>query len=386
MPHIRSYSKFFLRKPKQKTGLELLSVMTVKIQGLFRINPRTWSKILINRTRKGVIKLNKPTSSLRSKTAGLCLAAMFATFLPAASAFWGSVTDGSSADAVRTAATGAAPKVEPVEGETYAGVMIELPLKATDPDGDPVLFKLVDAPRMGTAVIDQDKLQYTPQDGKTGTEKFTYAAVDTMGNTSEPAQIKIKITKNKAKMTYADMENSPAHYAALQLAQTGIVTGEKIGASYFLHPNTPVTRSEFIAMTSAAADLPIQETSQTDFVDDGGLSDWVKPYISAAAANGLVSGYLTASGTCEIRGENPITLAEASVIVNNLLSDSLHTSVQTAAVDSSFAPVWAQNACAVLTAAEVLPEQAMGKEGNTIITREAACEMLYRAMCVLEKA
>ena len=49
-------------------------------------------------------------------------------------------------------------------------------------------------------------------------------------------------------------------------------------------------------MTAAAADLSVEPTDQTDFADDSGLSAWAKPYISAAAANGLVSGYATVSG------------------------------------------------------------------------------------------
>ena len=50
-------------------------------------------------------------------------------------------------------------------------------------------------------------------------------------------------------------------------------------------------------MVSALAGLDLEETAQTDFADDGGLSDWVKPYISAAAANGLVSNRYTYSGS-----------------------------------------------------------------------------------------
>lgn len=315
--------------------------------------------------------MNHPTSSVRARLAGACLVAMFATFLPASASFWSAV----SAE-VPAAAGNSAPTVQPVEGETFAGVMIELPLEASDPDGDAVLLKLIDLPRLGTASIDGNKLQYTPQEGKTGTDKFTYAAIDTAGNESKPAQIKIKIAKNKSKLTYSDMTESPSHYAALCLAEAGVMTGEKIGASYFFDPNDTVTRSEFIAMVSALADLPMEQTTQTDFADDSGLSDWVKPYISAAAACGLVSGYQTASGACEIRGQNPITLAEASVMLSGLLDDEY--AVQTSSIDASYAPAWAQNACAVLTAADILPNGASA--AGDAITRETACELLYRTM------
>ncbi len=316
--------------------------------------------------------MNHPTPTLYTRLMGACLIAMFATFLPAAAAFWGTEST------VPTVAGNAAPAAQPAEGETCEGVMIEIPLTATDPEGDAVLLRLMDLPRFGTASIDGDMLQYTPQEGKTGTDKFTYAAIDTFGNESKPAQIKIKVSKNKAKLTYSDMGSSAAHYAALKLSQAGIMTGEKIGASYFFHPNAEVTRSEFIAMVSTLADLPIEQTAQTDFLDDSGLSEWVKPYISAAAANGIVSGYKTASGACEIRGQNPITLAEACVLLGNVLGDAY--AVQAAAVEDDFAPVWAQDACAVLAAAEVLPDTISTVGSDEPITREMACELLYRTM------
>lgn len=318
--------------------------------------------------------MNHSTFSMRTWLTGICLLALTSSALSASAAFWTSAKEETAA----SASNNIAPTAEPVQGETFAGVMVELPLSASDPDGDAVLLKLMESPRLGTASIDGNKLQYTPQKGKTGTDKFTYAAVDTMGNESDPAQIKIKISKNKTKMTYSDMGSNAAHYAALCLAERGVLTGEKIGASYFFHPHDTITRSEFIAMVSSLAQLPLEQTSQTDFADDSGLSDWVKPYISAAAADGLVSGYQTASGACEIRGQNPITLAEASVLLSNLLGDSY--SVPAVSLDRDYAPAWAQNACAVLMAANILPDDAKNQNSRDPITRETACQLLYRTM------
>lgn len=293
-----------------------------------------------------------------------------------AHAFWETAAASSAAQTANRAPTAAA-----VEGETYPDVMIELPLSATDPDGDAVLLKLDTPPSYGTASISSGTLQYTPTE--TGTDRFTYLAIDTFGNASEPAEITVHVTRNKAKLTYADMNHNAAHYAALQLAAKGVMTGEQVGTAYFFHPDEPVTRSEFIAMTAALAGLPIEETTQTDFADDSGLSDWAKPYISAAAAGGLVSGYPTASGACEIRGQNPITLAEACVMLRGLLGDS-SASVQTAALDVSYAPAWAQDACAVLTSADILPESMVRTNSGQALTREEACLLLYRTALQIE--
>lgn len=330
------------------------------------------------------MKTNR-SASLRTLLCAVLALPLFGLSLPSAFGFWSTAGAAAAIDeaAILTASAGSAPVASPVEGETYTGVYVELPLSATDADGDAVIFKLVDAPRLGTAKVEGSTLQYTPTEGKTGTDKFTYAAVDTLGNVSEPAQVKLKIRKNAAKMTYADMSSDSAHYAALRLSECGAITGEKIGASYFFHPDDTVTRSEFIAMASAVARLPITQTAQTDFADDSGLSAWAKPYISAAANTGLVSGYLTASGNAEIRGGNPITMAEASVIVNNLLTENLDAPVEAAALENSMAPAWAASATARLAAAEVLPDEAKNEPSDKI-TRKTACEMLYRAMSLMD--
>ena len=219
------------------------------------------------------------------------------------------------AAAVTAQAADNAPVVQPVTAQTCVDIAVEAELSAADADNDVVLYQLTEKPRLGTAKIEGSTLYYTPG-RKAGRDSFHYTAVDAEGNTAQPAAITIEIKKNKTGLTYSDMDGDPAHYAAIYLAQKGVMTGETIGSCAFFHPNRPVTRSEFIAMTAAAADLSVEPTDQTDFADDSGLSAWAKPYISAAAANGLVNGYATVSGVSEIRGEKTITTAEAGVVLN----------------------------------------------------------------------
>ena len=179
------------------------------------------------------------------------------------------------------------------------------------------------------------------------------------------------------------MAGNPAHYAAICLAEQGIMTGENIGGVYFFHPAQSVTRSEFIAMASAAAELPLEPTVHTDFVDDSGLSDWAKPFVSTAAANGLVSGYQTANGLAEIRGQNPITLAEANVIVNNVLHGAAGDTQYVLAGEHSADMDWAQSAVSSLTRLDVLSPVAAMRGADEPITRQTACELIYNTMQLL---
>lgn len=278
--------------------------------------------------------------------------------------------------------TGAAPVAQAIEDETCVNIPIELTLCATDADNDIALYQLTEQPRLGAAKIDGTVLTYTPG-AKAGTDKFSYTAVDANGNTAPAAQIIIKVTKNRTKLTYSDMAGNPAHYAAIKLSEEGVMTGEKIGDCAFFHPTQEVTRSEFITMAAAMANLPVEPTEQTDFVDDSGLSSWAKPYVSAAASSGLISGYHLANGLAEIRGENPITLAEASVVINNLLTETLDGVEAAYATEHSEDLNWAQAAVSSLDRLEVLSPLAQMQQPGQAITRQTACELLYRAMCLM---
>lgn len=304
-----------------------------------------------------------------------------AVLLPATLLFSGAAL---AAGRLPVAASGAVPTVQPVQGATCVEIPVELALSATDDDNDVVLYQLTEQPRLGTAVIEGATLTYSPG-SKAGKDRFAYTAVDANGNTAKPAEITVTVEKNKSKLTYADMTDNPAHYAALRLSAAGVMTGERIGGCSFFRPNQPVTRSEFIAMAAAIADLPVEPTESTDFADDSGLSLWAKPFVSTAAMNGLVSGYRTANGVNEIRGQNPITLAEASVVLNNMLRAAADE-VQLAAADDHATDMdWAQSAVSSLARIDVLSAQTAAQDSSAPITRQTACQMLYRTMTLLER-
>ena len=280
-------------------------------------------------------------------------------------------------------AAGNVPVAQVIQAETYVEIPIEVELQAMDTDNDIVLYQLTEEPRLGTAKIQGSTLSYSPS-AKAGKDKFSYTAVDAEGNTAQAASITIQVQKNRAGLTYSDMVGNPAHYAAICLAENGVMTGESIGGCWFFRPTQTVTRSEFIAMATSIADLPIQPTEQTDFADDAGLSAWAKPFVSTAAASGLVNGYQTTGGLNEIRGQNPITLAEASVIVNNLLSQSMD-GLQYTLADTHSDMDWARSAISSLDRLDILSPLTTMQSDNSPITRQDACEMLYRTMCLLQK-
>ena len=114
-----------------------------------------------------------------------------------------------------------APIARNMELSTYKNVAITGYFDAVDSEGDALSFQLTSTPARGAVTLAEDgssQFVYTPYENKTGKDSFTYVAVDAVGNSSDPATVKIKIEKPNTKVTYADMDGDPAHKAAIRLA------------------------------------------------------------------------------------------------------------------------------------------------------------------------
>ena len=112
-----------------------------------------------------------------------------------------------------------APAVLNVEITTYRGVPYRAQFLSTDAEGDAVTYAVDQPPQKGTVVVDGADFTYTPDEGVTGSDSFTYTATDAAGNTSAPAEVTVTIEKIRSGVTYADMGDSAAAAAAQYLAE-----------------------------------------------------------------------------------------------------------------------------------------------------------------------
>ncbi|MDE6455915.1 MAG: S-layer homology domain-containing protein, partial [Dysosmobacter sp.] len=211
-----------------------------------------------------------------------------------------------------------APQVWDLEIRTYRDIPGQGQFLASDPEGDEMTFALADEPRKGVAVIEGDSFTYTPDEGVTGSDRFTYTATDSQGHTSAPATVSVTIDKTRSGVAYADLEGSPAARAAQALAEKGIFTGGKIGDSYYFQPEQPVSRSEFLAMALETAGREVTSVTMTGFCDDSAIPTWAKAYAAAGAADGIIGGSSTAEGAA-FRGDNTITFNEEATILDRML-------------------------------------------------------------------
>lgn len=289
-----------------------------------------------------------------------------------------------AADAqVQVAAQNANPIAKNLEYSTFRNIAIRGHFSATDPDGDVVTFELTDIPKKGSVQVGEDgSFVYTPTENKKGQDSFSYIAIDTKGSISNKATVTISIDKQATKITYSDMTGNSSHYAALVLAEKGVLIGEKLGSEYFFKPDSDVTRGEFIAMCLGMSDAEtLKDITRTGFSDDDRIPMWVKPYVSTALMSGIITGYKDSEGRLVFASQEPITFSEAAVVLNNLLK--ITDVVTVTAMEDSVCPVWAYQAEANLVACNIMP--AMGTECGTNMTRAEAADMLVAAMSLLKE-
>ncbi len=272
-----------------------------------------------------------------------------------------------------------APVAEHLELTTYKNVAVTDRFAAVDPEGDILTYRLVKKPARGSVTVGEDgQFVYTPYENKTGKDSFTYIAMDTVGNASDPATVKIKIEKPDTKVTYADLSGHPAHRDAIRLAEAEVFVGEQVGEQYFFQPDALVTRGEFLAMAMDTAEVDtLAGVTQTGFADDADIPTWAKPYVSAALMDGLIQGSRDEAGQVVFQANAPITRAEAAVMLDRMLGV---TDVDAGAFGPAEAPVWAAQAAANLTTCGVLEGGSLGDS----LTRAEAASLLRASLDLLD--
>lgn len=269
---------------------------------------------------------------------------------------------------------------------THKGVTAYGSLSAHDPDGDNMTFEIVSYPQNGTLEMTDHSTGsylYTPAEGYTGNDCFTYVARDTYGNYSAAATVNLKVTLVGTSVTYADMVGSAAYNAALTMTETGVMSGTQVGNQYYFYPENSVSRAEFLVMAMNAAgitDVPACE--KTVFADDADIPASMKGYVAAAYEMKYISGSLMDGKLCFLPNEE-ITRAQAAVMLSNIVG-LCDVPVTPTFADGSEIPVWASEAIYSLNAAGIMHSLSGYISPTAKITRAQTAQMLAAAMEYVE--
>ena len=276
-----------------------------------------------------------------------------------------------------------APIAQEITISTYRDIPCKARFLATDSEGEDMTFAVAEQPRKGSVTIDGADFTYTPDEGVTGGDSFTYTAADSAGNVSLPATVTVTIDKTRSGVTYADTADSAAAAAAQDLAERGVFTGAKIGDTYYFEPEKTVSRSEFLAMILETAGRDVTAVTMTGFCDDGAIPTWAKAYAAAGVTDGIIRGTATAEGVA-FRGEEPITFNEAATVLNRVL-DLGDVDLSVWYADREAVPSWAAQAVANMEAVSVLAAGSFGSEAmSDQVTRADAAQMLSAAGRLLD--
>ena len=259
-----------------------------------------------------------------------------------------------------------APVAENSAVETYKNLPNEGKLKATDPEGQALIYTVIRNPRRGEVTIREDgTFTYTPKKNKVGVDSFVFTATDPAGNVSREATVTVQILKPTDSRQYADTAGLDCRFEAEWLKNTGLFTGESIGGENCFFPEKTVSRGDFLAMAVKTLDIPLEEVDYSAIPED--VPMWLKPYVGAALRSGLLEGWpQTETGSFD--ADAPITGAEVAVLLQNALDlSSLETVIETEEI-----PVWAADAVAVLG------QHGVALDGNAALTRAQAAQILYQ--------
>lgn len=224
-------------------------------------------------------------------------------------------------------------------------------MAASDPENDELTFMVVRYPEKGTLEVTNTTFgdfRYTPKPRFRGTDSFVYVVRDSFGNYSVPTTVTIHVKRGEIDITYTDMDEHSASYAASVMTANHIMQGSIRGDGYYFDPDLSVSKQEFVVMAMKVLGIaPRAEAKATFFDDDQSISPEMKSYIATACQYGYISGTFV-DNKLLFSPEEAISRAEAAVIVSNMMSGSLATSCAIEPTDSEDIPTWAKSSMLTL--------------------------------------
>ena len=188
-------------------------------------------------------------------------------------------------------------------------------LTARDPDGDRLVFEICNYPTNGTVSLDQSTgaFVYTPRNGYTGEDSFTWRVQDENGAFAPEATVNITVRPLGEQAVFDDMLGMANHTHALRVSEKGLLSGERVGGKHYFQPQKGLTRAAFVAILLQAAEIQAPDAENTGFADN----DEILPPMRGAVRYAREQGWLEEGE--HFRPNDVITRAEAAQIAARVL-------------------------------------------------------------------
>lgn len=252
-------------------------------------------------------------------------------------------------------------------------------LAAYDPDGDELVFEIVEYPRHGSVLLldrGSGSYSYRPTAGYTGRDRFTYTVRDEWGRYSGEAEVRISVSRFGTS-EYADMSGSAETFARIATA-AGLMSGTLVGGEERFYPERGVTRSEFTVDLLMAAGLKPEGDSCTVFADSADISASALPYVALAYELGLTNGWIR-DGEQKFLPNEEIGLAEAALMTSRLLGLGREGVIEASSPLGGAS--WAGRELAALCSAGFAIDK-VGVTSNTPLDRAGAAKLLCGVLSI----
>lgn len=259
-------------------------------------------------------------------------------------------------------------------------------LDGSDPEGDAIVFEITERPERGIIELTSESsgdYRYTPCDGMTGSDSFTYAVRDEWGNYSEPVTVTVEIDEPACDLVFADMDGHWAHNAALVMAADNVMDAESVDGQLYFRPDEEMTREDFLVTVMKALGAGEIAPSDTVFADHDAISASATGYVNRAYDLGIISGSWENGELCFLPASK-ITRAEAAVILGAILGAEEPDAIAVFA-DHSDVPAWAQSSLYALSDAGIFKGTGSGRIApNDILSRGQTAQILLTVKNLLE--
>jgi hypothetical protein len=185
---------------------------------------------------------------------------------------------------------------------------------------------------------------------------------------------------------FTDIHDNWAVSHILKLAALEVVSGNGDGT---FGPNDRITREQFAKMVVLAAGLKPDAQPRLTFADADQISDWAKPYVSAAVRAGIIHGL---DGN-RFAPQQLITRAEVATMVARALGNAAMSATSSEPpsggltfADAASIPDWARASIDAAVSRGIVSGYADGTFGPQLTaTRAEACKMLAKLADLLLK-